>query len=758
MRKTKKKRRGGKLDETAKQVVSELLDNKPTLNELEKLCPNSGTCVSLGPYGKHIKKIFRDFKDFSLVAISSIKSIGGGGQNGVVFSIPFEIGKYTTYAVLKCAKNPESDNLLYEYLIGKYFINSVSRSFPCFLETYDLYKFEDEWVLWDVLKNYSLKNNIRKLKRLDDEDMKTSCILTNKICFTMQHFDNLTTLNKMMNTAYTAKSAYDVFNVLYQVYFALDQLKDKYTHYDLHTDNVCVYKPYPGKNCVLMRYHYTKENKVIEFKTEYIAKIIDYGRNYFYVSKSFNTRELVKEVCQLQECAPDCGIYNGYLIISGSMSQDKGLSQDYMIDPIQPNRSHDLLLAKRVIIDESYENYLPKTAPPLDLKYTTEYGTPEDNSGDPDLGKVKNVSDFHIYLKRFVIEQIEKKSNYGNDWNVAATINIYDDNRDYEVTGEADPEIEIKKIRQTEIEAKKKIQAEEEEEEEANAEAKAEANAKAKAKYMKEIEDEKNKEARYKEALQKLEAWEAEQKKRKEEEANAKAKAKYIKEMIEDDKIKEARYKEALQKLEEWEAEQKKRKEEKANAKAKAEAEQKKPEANATAKAENMQKTEAEKNEENVEAWFAERKKQKEEEANAKAKVETEAEQKTQSNVNARRHGTDIFSITNGVSDEDFETVVKNAIGRGIDINKQKRQTLNTLLHEAILTKNEHRAKILIQLGANVNIQNAHAETPLNVAVKENLKDKTVFENLFRSGGSNKRRKRSVKKQRRNVTKNRFRV
>ncbi len=708
MRKTKKKRRGGKLDETAKQVVSELLDNKPTLNELEKLCPNSGTCVSLGPYGKHIKKIFRDFKDFSLVARSSIKLIADG-QNGVLYSIPFEIGNYTTYAVLKCAKNPESDNLLYEYLIGKYFINGVSRSFPCFLETYDLYKFEDEWAQRAFLNNYNLRNYFSKLKRLDDEEMndeeiKTSCILTNKICVTMQHFDNLTTLNKMINTAYTAKSAYDVFNVLYQVYFALDQLKDKYTHYDLHTNNVCVYKPYPGKNCVLMRYHYTKENKVIEFKTEYIAKIIDYGRNYFYVSKSFNTRELVKEVCQLQECAPDCGIYNGYLIISGSMSQDEGLSQDYMIDPIQPNRSHDLLLAKRVIIDESYENYLPKTAPPLDLKYTTEYGTPEDNSGDPDLGKVKNVSDFHIYLKRFVIEQIENKSNYGNDWNVAATINVYDDNRDYEVTGEAEPEIEIKKIRQTEIEAKKKIQAEE---------ANAEANAKAKAKYMKEMEDEKNKEARYKEALQKLEAWEAEQKKRKEEEANAKAKA---------------------------------------------EAEQKKPEANATAKAENMQKTEAEKNEENVEAWFAERKKQKEEEANAKAKVETEAEQKTQSNVNARRHGTDIFSITNGVSDEDFETVVKNAIGRGIDINKQKRQTLNTLLHEAILTKNEHRAKILIQLGANVNIQNAHAETPLNLAVKENLKDKTVFENLFRSGGSNKRRKRSVKKQRRNVTKNRFRV
>jgi hypothetical protein len=678
MRKTKKKRRGGKLDETAKQVVSELLDNKPTLNELEKLCPNSGTCVSLGPYGKHIKKIFRDFKDFSLVARSSIKLIADG-QNGVLYSIPFEIGNYTTYAVLKCAKNPESDNLLYEYLIGKYFINGVSRSFPCFLETYDLYKFEDEWAQRAFLNNYNLRNYFSKLKRLDDEEMndeeiKTSCILTNKICVTMQHFDNLTTLNKMINTAYTAKSAYDVFNVLYQVYFALDQLKDKYTHYDLHTNNVCVYKPYPGKNCVLMRYHYTKENKVIEFKTEYIAKIIDYGRNYFYVSKSFNTRELVKEVCQLQECAPDCGIYNGYLIISGSMSQDEGLSQDYMIDPIQPNRSHDLLLAKRVIIDESYENYLPKTAPPLDLKYTTEYGTPEDNSGDPDLGKVKNVSDFHIYLKRFVIEQIENKSNYGNDWNVAATINVYDDNRDYEVTGEAEPEIEIKKIRQTEIEAKKKIQAEEEEEEE-------------------------------EEALQKLEAWEAEQKKRKEEEANAKAKAKYIKEMIEDDKIKEARYKEALQKLEAWEAEQKKRKEEEANVKAKA-----------------------------------------------------EAEQKTQSNVNARRHGTDIFSITNGVSDEDFETVVKNAIGRGIDINKQKRQTLNTLLHEAILTKNEHRAKILIQLGANVNIQNAHAETPLNLAVKENLKDKTVFENLFRSGGSNKRRKRSVKKQRRNVTKNRFRV
>ncbi len=92
----------------------------------------------------------------------------------------------------------------------------------------------------------------------------------------------------------------------------------------------------------------------------------------------------------------------------------------------------------------------------------------------------------------------------------------------------------------------------------------------------------------------------------------------------------------------------------------------------------------------------------------------------------------DIFSLANKVSDEDFENVVKDAISRGININKQKRGSFKSLLHEAILAKNEHRAKILIEHGANVNIQDTGANTPLHAAVYRDLQ--ATAELLLKNG------------------------
>jgi len=88
----------------------------------------------------------------------------------------------------------------------------------------------------------------------------------------------------------------------------------------------------------------------------------------------------------------------------------------------------------------------------------------------------------------------------------------------------------------------------------------------------------------------------------------------------------------------------------------------------------------------------------------------------------------DIFSLTNGVSDKDFENTIDYAIYADIDISKQKTvKPGRTLLHEAILEKNEHRAKILIKNGANVNTvkfgadinkENDSANTPLSIAAR----------------------------------------
>jgi hypothetical protein len=59
-----------------------------------------------------------------------------------------------------------------------------------------------------------------------------------------------------------------------------------------------------------MRYH-TAKNQIIEFKSEYIVKIIDYGRNYFNNSL-LNSNSFLSLVCNTKECDPDCGSKYGY--------------------------------------------------------------------------------------------------------------------------------------------------------------------------------------------------------------------------------------------------------------------------------------------------------------------------------------------------------------------------------------------------------------------------------------------------------------
>jgi hypothetical protein len=67
----------------------------------------------------------------------------------------------------------------------------------------------------------------------------------------------------------------------------LTVLGKTYTHYDLHEENVLVYKPFKGEKYIDMIYH-TKDG-IFSYSTEYVAKLIDYGRNYFNSNASMNT-------------------------------------------------------------------------------------------------------------------------------------------------------------------------------------------------------------------------------------------------------------------------------------------------------------------------------------------------------------------------------------------------------------------------------------------------------------------------------------
>jgi hypothetical protein len=397
---------------------------------LEVTCKNPGNCLALGYYGDIIKRYFDNFEKLDLIDNDSLKRIGIPSINGFIIEVPFKKHDYTAYTALKCSASKYSDNLLYEYYVGKYFINKYAKMYPCFVETYDLYEFKTTGKYENIKKkadsndfsNIDFKDLIQKVDIEEDEALEDvfdySCLKNKLLCVLIQHFDKFVSFHDA-RIKFFDKIKYDIYNIMYQAYFGLAMLGNNYTHYDLHANNVFLYKPFDGNKCIFMRYHH--KGKVFEFKSEYIVKIIDYGRNYFNNGKT-NTKEIMEKICTQKHCQPHCGESKGYHHIQGNIMDPN--SNFHWINPIGPNVSHDL----------NFANYIQKSMEGFNLikniYYKTASGTPEDTFGDEkNIRSIFNLLDaMESKLNDFNSEKNNKK--YEN-WTVAAKMDIYDDGREY---------------------------------------------------------------------------------------------------------------------------------------------------------------------------------------------------------------------------------------------------------------------------------------------------------------------------------------
>lgn len=441
-RKTRtKKLRGGVLDENIKQLVSANIQNKEeNLSKMLQIsCRNPDNCLALGSYGEIIKRFFDYFRNFSYVQYNKLKRIGAPSANGFVIEIPFKKLDYTAYTVLKCSANADSDNLFYEYYVGKFFINNYIKKFPCFVETYDCYKFTslNDWKIMRKAastKNFSTITNPNLMTRLDIAEtdfsnFEKSCKENKKMAVLIQHFDNFKPVHEVFPPTNPPNKVYhfEIFQILFQIYFALAYLGDTYTHYDLHSGNVGLYKPFEGNKYIEMRYHYG--SNIVKFKSQYITKIIDYGRNYFYKDNIINTKNIIEnQVCGKPECKKVCGDQVGYNIVKGSINDPN--FDFYWIDPSKPNRSHDLRVASL------YNDFMFKVIKVAKIEYEELYGTPENMSELTNVGKIFVVRNINAARKCFgrIVNSMESAPEYDkyNGWTKAATLDVYDDGRDYE--------------------------------------------------------------------------------------------------------------------------------------------------------------------------------------------------------------------------------------------------------------------------------------------------------------------------------------
>jgi len=270
--------------------LAEVLEETPFkhVNFFKGICPDSGVCLAFGRESKKITSFF-DFATFTY--LTELKQIGEKSKNGFIFKLDFNKDDYKASTVLKSTLEKEADNLLYEYLVGKY-INKQSLRFPCFVETYEWFLYPDitlynkfkseDKIEKDDLKKFTLGKQLLS----DRTDIKSLfgfiCENSIRIAIMTQYINGQSLYTNLSDTTF---NTYFILNhlifVLFQLYMPLATLSNEFTHYDLHMDNVLIYEPVKGK---YIDYEYRLSDKVVKFKSPYIVKIIDYGRSFFHDS------------------------------------------------------------------------------------------------------------------------------------------------------------------------------------------------------------------------------------------------------------------------------------------------------------------------------------------------------------------------------------------------------------------------------------------------------------------------------------------
>jgi hypothetical protein len=215
---------------------------------------------------------------------------------------------------------------------------------------------ETQTITTNVLKD-SLEQQNNEL------DFKRMCNSAKYGAILIQHLSGVKTIGDLIMKADRNVSVNfyitEMLPVLYQIYFPLSQMSTEFTHYDLHQDNVLLYEPVPGK---YIHYHYHQKNgTVVEFKSPYIAKVIDYGRSYFESDK-MNSFDILKKLCKEPDCDDKyyknrkCGDSYGFQY----MNTASKLKDSYYICSAIHNPSHDLRLM----------NILGKRMKELNIKLT----------------------------------------------------------------------------------------------------------------------------------------------------------------------------------------------------------------------------------------------------------------------------------------------------------------------------------------------------------------------------------------------------
>lgn len=416
----RKSNRGGK-----RSVNTRSKRANTTLQFLKTVCADSGVCIA---FGKETDKIKSFFDNFVYKYKKSRKELSKG-ENGVIYEIEYERMKYKAYTIIKIAKVKDSDNLIYEYIVGINFINTWYKKLPCFLETYN----------WCTNPE---GNPTFQLEKTIHELISVSCKNPLSIGIQLEYIKSPKPIRLLLSSSSFWRD--NIFQTLFQVYFPLVCLGNNFTHYDLHDENVLLWIPVENH---YIHYHYHAKTTV-SFKSPYATKIIDYGRCYFK-SSTVDSLQIHHEVCSNPSCnKPQCGQELGFSWLMNPQSKN-----GYFINSSISNISHDLRLLNIVSEyyqeksnynfffqeNKTYDNFFLQQDIPIakiflkNIIYENNYGTPQIiDQGFPKY--TANIYDALSFLTEICSSQkfIEHNDKLYDSKLKLGDLHVYNDGRNME--------------------------------------------------------------------------------------------------------------------------------------------------------------------------------------------------------------------------------------------------------------------------------------------------------------------------------------
>jgi len=290
---------------------------------LSIVCSKSGTCLAFGDRVLEINKLFQHNLFNNVVFMTPISEGASGSTVGIKYELTGKT-RYSSVAVLKSSLSADADNLMYEYMVGIHFINKMVRHYPVFLFTYGIYTRTR-----DITHISQLKTDLT----LQGTNFDVACRQSDMLSLLIQHVEGKTLNDMFPNTLFIV---YDLSRMLFIIYHALSCLSKQFTHYDLHTGNIMIME-------LSAPIEYVYHDEGVSFISNFIPKIIDYGR-CFFDNGEMSSNDVYQEICATPSCNSyrwKCGAEKGFGWLNPTPRQ-------FAVDSTVKNESHDLLLLSRI--------------------------------------------------------------------------------------------------------------------------------------------------------------------------------------------------------------------------------------------------------------------------------------------------------------------------------------------------------------------------------------------------------------------------